>query len=206
MHQLQQVVQECLDDIILYRQSRLTDTSDNLSDVLDSKLYKEMFNGIYVRGSNVPPTSNELHISTQMNTDGVALIRSSKLSVWPIYLTINEIPPGKRYTRKFRIFAGLWFGEHKADMLIYCEPLIKEFQNLYNQCFEILHCGKQLLVRTVMLSGVFDSPARSSAQGFLQFNGYNSCPNCSIPGENLKVSEKGRVTIFPFNTLRIWSS
>ena len=30
------------------------------------------------------------------NTDGVAIVRSSGASVWPVYLTINKLPPLER--------------------------------------------------------------------------------------------------------------
>ena len=35
-----------------------------------------------------------------MNTDGVAVFKSSKKSLWPIWLVINELPPNERYTMK----------------------------------------------------------------------------------------------------------
>ena len=31
-----------------------------------------------------------------LNTDGVAIFRSSKTSVWPVWLVINELPKGMR--------------------------------------------------------------------------------------------------------------
>lgn len=40
---------------------------------------------------------SELHISLQINTDGVALFRSSTFSIWPVYYIINELPPNCRY-------------------------------------------------------------------------------------------------------------
>ena len=56
--------------------------SGEVRDVCDGQLYKEVFDGSFIRG--VPHDPNEIHLSLQMNTDGVALFKSSKFSVWPI--------------------------------------------------------------------------------------------------------------------------
>lgn len=31
------------------------------------------------------------------NTDGVQLFKSSSVSMWPVWIIINELPPGMRY-------------------------------------------------------------------------------------------------------------
>ena len=36
------------------------------------------------------------NLSFLANTDGVAIVRSTGASVWPVYLTINELPPLER--------------------------------------------------------------------------------------------------------------
>ncbi len=36
------------------------------------------------------------NVSFLLNTDGVALFRSSTISIWPIWLAINELPPDVR--------------------------------------------------------------------------------------------------------------
>ena len=39
----------------------------------------------------------DFHLSFTLNTDGVAMFRSSSKDLWPVYLTINELPPQIRY-------------------------------------------------------------------------------------------------------------
>ena len=85
-----------------YRSGRENKTDDDISDVLDGKIYKETFDGNYIRGMNLHHMQKECHISFQMNTDGVQIFRSTSFSVWPIYLTINELPPHVRYDFIFR--------------------------------------------------------------------------------------------------------
>ena len=40
--------------------------------------------------------SQPTHISFQLNTDGVALFKSSKVNFWPVWLVINELPKARR--------------------------------------------------------------------------------------------------------------
>lgn len=41
--------------------------------------------------------SQPANVSLLINTDGVAIFRSSKVSMWPIWVIINELPKRKRY-------------------------------------------------------------------------------------------------------------
>lgn len=43
--------------------------------------------------------SHPAHISLLCNTDGVALYRSSKVSIWPVWAVINELPSSMRCIR-----------------------------------------------------------------------------------------------------------
>ena len=36
------------------------------------------------------------HISILLNTDGVAIYRSSNVSIWPVWGVVNELPPTLR--------------------------------------------------------------------------------------------------------------
>lgn len=66
-----------------------------ITDVMDGLLYKERFDDDgYFHGSNKDKA--ELHISLQINTDGVSLFHSSSFSIWPVYFIINELPPHLR--------------------------------------------------------------------------------------------------------------
>jgi len=72
-----------------YRFHQGTSDEGSIKDVYDSKLYK-MFSG---PGGFLASASN---ISLLGNTDGVALIRSTSYSIWPVFLVINELSPLQR--------------------------------------------------------------------------------------------------------------
>ena len=61
-----------------------------ISDLYDGKAYQiHMVEGGFL--------SNPMNISLLLNTDGVQVFKSSNLSLWPVYLVINELPPHLRY-------------------------------------------------------------------------------------------------------------
>ena len=73
--------------------------ADGIEDIFDGRLYKMHFgeNGLF-RGSSEQEKQTQLHLSLQINTDGVAIFRSSKFSIWPVYVIVNELPPNCRYS------------------------------------------------------------------------------------------------------------
>ena len=75
-----------MSDLLKYRFSRDKKNQTAMEDVYDGALYKELSKP----GGFLSDSSN---ISFLGNTDGVALVKSTGWSVWPVYLVINELPP-----------------------------------------------------------------------------------------------------------------
>ena len=85
-------------DLLSYPVTRRKINPDAIEDIQDGLLYKRHFGSDgYFKGTSDQNRKTEIHISFQINTDGVALFRSSKYSIWPIYLSVNELPPNCRY-------------------------------------------------------------------------------------------------------------
>ena len=99
---------------IQHRFHRGKKKSDNVEDIYDGPLYKKL--------SNEGILSSPDNVSFLMNTDGVPVFKSSKVSIWPLYLIINELPYSKRMATENMIFAGLWFGEKKPAMWTFLKP------------------------------------------------------------------------------------
>lgn len=69
-----------------------------IDDVYDGKVYRDHFdNSGFFHGTLDGDRKNQLHLSLQINTDGVAVFKSSKFGIWPAYAIINELPPDARY-------------------------------------------------------------------------------------------------------------
>ncbi len=86
-----------MEEIVKYKKERVQrkQNVNNIEDVMDGALYAERFtpDGFF---KDSTPGDDQLHLSLQENTDGVSLFKSTKQSVWPVYFTINELPPNLR--------------------------------------------------------------------------------------------------------------
>jgi hypothetical protein len=56
------------------------------------------------------------YISFSLHTDGAAVFKSSIVSVWPLFLVINERPYKIRMKKENMLLASLWFGNKKPSM------------------------------------------------------------------------------------------
>ena len=76
-------------DSIQYRFQRVKRDDKNIEDVYDGSLYQGKFGlGGFL--------AEKCNLSVKLNTDGVAIFRSSQFGVWPLFLLINELPPSLR--------------------------------------------------------------------------------------------------------------
>jgi hypothetical protein len=103
-----------------YRKRVLCQSSDDVLDIYCGKEYRQ--HSFLMRPGN---------ISLTLNTDGVAIFKSSKNSLWPVWLVINELPPKERFSRKNMILAALWFSEQKPTISTLLGRLIEELNDLY---------------------------------------------------------------------------
>uniref|UniRef100_A0A1X7T473 Uncharacterized protein n=1 Tax=Amphimedon queenslandica TaxID=400682 RepID=A0A1X7T473_AMPQE len=97
----------------LLRESSAT----TLSDIHDGSLIKNLTRPGYF-------LSKPEHAALILNTDGVQAFNSSKHSIWPVYLTVANLPPEIRMNERNILLASVWFGPHKpSDMSLILEPV-----------------------------------------------------------------------------------
>lgn len=68
------------------------------SDVINGKVYKRL------REKNIIADTD---ISLQWNTDGITMCKSSKYTLWPIQVSVNELP--YRIRKNNVLLCGLWY-------------------------------------------------------------------------------------------------
>lgn len=127
----------------------------------------------------------EKTISLTMNTDGVQIFKSSKNSLWPIIVAINNLAPEIRYKKENLIIAGFHFGKH-PDMDIYLKDFTDELRSL--KANGILIDGERLPVRCLI--SVLDSAAKYKVLNHKAYNGYYGCPYCYEEGEAVEKTLK----------------
>ena len=117
-------------------------------------------------------------------TDGGIVHKSrSKMSLWPLFITVNELPP--ECQARYMILHSLWYGG-KPSIVSFFEPLINEVNKINEEGFDIkLQSGCVINIKLRVTLAVMDSPARAYFQNLKQFNGHYGCGYCEHPGENL---------------------
>lgn len=165
------------------------------SDIMDGKRYRRL-------SENNDPLSLKYpyNISFTWNTDGVPVFKSSKFSLWPFFLTINELPYKERMKKENMIFTGFWYGPHKPFMLTFCKPNHESILKLEQDGVTIeVSSGNEIVSKCFLLCGTCHLPTmKALVCNCMQFNGKYGCSKCLQPGETCKTSSGGHCHIFPF--------
>lgn len=100
-------------------------TTDNnyINDIKDGSLYEE-----FVKKNSLE--RGVLIHSFMINTDGISCCDKSTLSIWPVYLAINEIEVQSRFDIDNIILAGLCVGLTKPSIADFFIPIKKELLDL----------------------------------------------------------------------------
>ncbi len=83
---------------------------DGVSDIWNGTMYQELC-------ADGGVLSDHNNLSYSFNTDGAHVFASSGYSMWPVHVTINELPPRER--DKNIMLAGIWFGKKTIDMNVF---------------------------------------------------------------------------------------
>jgi hypothetical protein len=125
-------------------------------------------------------------VSLTLNTDGVQVFNSSSKLLWPIILSVNNLPLEMRFNQDNLIVAGFHMS-NELDMATFLESLILEVKSLNSKGGIDLSFGK---FEVFCPLSSLDAPAKSKVQNMAQFNGYFGCPYCTDKGEYSKKSVK----------------
>ncbi|KAK3918094.1 Serine/threonine-protein phosphatase 4 catalytic subunit 1 [Frankliniella fusca] len=166
-----------------YRHTRKKTTPENLEDINDGQLYKELLGFL---------SESELNFTMMLNTDGVPVFKSSQKSLWPIFLNVMEQPPKYRFKKEFTLIAGLWFGcKPEANMIL--DPLVKSF-NCVRTGFHVRPPGRSnsCISKGIVLAATTDLPAKIMLLGMTSYSGAFGCQICKIKGRSVQITKKQR--------------
>ena len=121
------------------------------------------------------------------------------MSIWPIFLMVNELPYRMRKQRENMLLCGLWFGKSKPFMGTFCDPLHKSLLDL-EKGIEIMIGDETIKVQAFLIGLSCDIPARSLILNTNQHNGEYACIKCLQPGKNHRTDQGGNIRVFPYNT------
>lgn len=95
-----------------------------ITDVTDGEIYRRLLQS--PDGERLE--SNEA-FTFLINTDGVSVCTKSDLSIWPIFLSINEIEIKLRFCLENMVVAGMFVGS-KPNFDVHLTPIMKELKAL----------------------------------------------------------------------------
>jgi len=117
-----------------------------------------------------------------LNTDGISVFKSSKLSLWPVLLSIVNLSPSIRMNKDYILLAGVWFGSVKPPLAITLKVLLDEIHSLYTTGIEVMTPVGRKTARAKLLLTVCDLPAKAMVLNQKQYNGYYACNYCLDEG------------------------
>jgi len=158
-----------VDSLLTYRFNRLKINDAALEDIYAGAEYKKHFDN-----GNI--LSHLYNFSYSFNTDGIPMGKSCGKTIWPIYITINELPPKER--SKHILLAGLYIGKKDPNQNVFLKPFIEQANKMSFHGFHWNHNGKDVISKAIPLCAIVDSIARFQMLNMSGINAYYACTFC----------------------------
>ena len=87
------------------------------------------------------------------------------------------------------IFAGLWFGTNKPQMLTFFSPFYEGLSKLETEGVNITIPGETACSfnsKVIVICGTCDLPAKCMVCNTVQYNGFYGCCKCKTTGKTVK--------------------
>ncbi|XP_074107793.1 uncharacterized protein LOC141533036 [Cotesia typhae] len=184
-HQLKQVLENLeVQEALFNNDNQECNEEENvIRNITDGQTYKKL--------SNLGPIeilSDKYNLSYTFNTDGCQAAKSSKLSIWPIYASINELPA--KLKSKHLIMTGLWVDKVEPDMNLFFKPFVKEANDLSKNGLQWKLGEETITSKFIPLCACFDSVARCKVLNMKQYNGKYGCTFCEHPTKSVNKYRK----------------
>lgn len=127
------------------------------------------------------------NLTLSLFIDGIPLYKSSSVSLWPVYLLINEIPPQQRFRKKNMVLWGVWQGVGKPNMNMFLRPLVMDLIELFTNGVTISITSEnqvnEINVKAMLVVATMDLQARAYVTNMTQHNGDHGCLYCMESGQ-----------------------
>lgn len=145
---------------------------DVISDITDASEYCRV---------NARLDKQKFDLTLILNTDGLALVKSSKSHCWPLMFMIAELPQHLR--ESFLVVIGLWYDtDKKPPMNTFLRPFYYKLKKCFDDGVTWVYPKTQETIISKIIAPliVADAPARAEIQNILNFNGQFGCNICEI--------------------------
>jgi hypothetical protein len=152
------------------------DSSDEPVDIIHGQIYKQLLeseDGVLFKHKKA--------ISLIMNSDGISSFKKSKLTIWPVWININELPLSKRFSIDNTILAGLSIGEEKPNTDHFFNPIVIQLKKL-ELGFDLSIQNVTRETKCFLIAAIFDKPAKAAILNINGCNGFYGCHGCYQKG------------------------
>lgn len=150
--------------------NRQKNNINNFEDIYDGFHNKECLKNIL---------EDKFNFSYTFNTDGCQPAEKSRITAWPIFFMIHELPDYLR--KKFMLLTGLWISKVEPTMNIFLQPFVDTANDLSPIGFEWFHDSEKIISKLFPLGCCVDSVARCAILNIKRFNGTYGCTFCEHP-------------------------
>lgn len=164
---------EYYNDVIYQREEAII---NGFHDIYDGRKYKDFV-------QSLPENQKKSYATATLNSDGSPIFKSSKFSIWPIQVIINEVPLHER-NQKPMVYS-LWFGHDKPKMTYFLRPFVAHLNSLSKNGVSCTINDEIKEIHLYCICCCVDSVARAPMQGLKQFNGSYGCNWCLHAGEQI---------------------
>ncbi|XP_039304623.1 uncharacterized protein LOC120357652 [Solenopsis invicta] len=159
-----------------HRFSRRKENDNAFEDIYDGYVYKK-----YSAPGN--QLDFRWNLSYTFNTDGCQAAKSSKTSIWPVYVMLHELPSEIRSKHMFLI--GLWVHKKEPNMNTFLQPFVNEANSLARDGVQWNLNNEIITSKVYPISCCVDSVARPCILNMIRFNGFYGCNFCEHPTEGV---------------------
>lgn len=171
-------------------QQTLFEHFENKNNFVDNSIIQNITDGqVYKKLSEANgPLSENYNLTYTFNTDGCQKSKSSKISSWPIFAVINELPI--KLQKKHMFMSGIWVNNKDPDMQLFLKPFVDKANKLSDKGIEWKLKDKVITSKFIPICAVVDSVARCKMLNMKQFNGLYGCTFCEHPTDSVDGSRK----------------
>lgn len=126
--------------------------------------------------------TNSVTIKLLFYSDGGTLFKSPLVSIWPILLSIMNLPPDIATLYNNICVGALWKGRGKPCWDEYMGRFIDYFHMIVTHPIIIFVDNVEVSITCVVDKFIADMPAKCSILNMMQFNGRYGCTNCLAEG------------------------
>lgn len=150
----------------------------NLAASTHEGLYRDITDGELYRKTRSENNMTWSDLTLTLNSDGSPVFKSSKGSVWPIQVSLNELPVPHRWRNI--LVAAVWFAKEHPPAHLYLKTFVDKFNAIGKLTWSF--AGQVVQSAVSIITCCVDSPARATLLNSKQFNGYYGCSWCLQKG------------------------